>query len=92
MARALRAWAIKERKNSVHSLPYGPSTRLIRGIYSLEYKFGSSYRLLDFTARKKKLFLMSSIVDEQIAECVDEMQRFSVEGNKKLTSKRVFNF
>ena len=35
MARALRAWAIKGRKkNSVHNSPYGPRTRLIRGIYS----------------------------------------------------------
>ena len=33
MARALRAWATKEGKTSVHNLPYGPSTRLIRGIY-----------------------------------------------------------
>ena len=32
MACALRACAIKEGKNSVHNLQYGPRTRLIRGI------------------------------------------------------------
>ena len=33
-ARALRAWVIKGReKNSVHNLPYGPRSRLIRGMY-----------------------------------------------------------
>ena len=33
MARALGAWNIKGRKNSVHNLLYGPRTRLIRGMY-----------------------------------------------------------
>ena len=33
MAQALCAWAIKGRKNSLHNLPYGPCTRLIRCIY-----------------------------------------------------------
>ena len=27
MARTLRAWAIKGRKNSAHNLPYGPRTQ-----------------------------------------------------------------
>ena len=34
LACALRAWSRKKEKNSVHYLPYGPRTRLIRGIYT----------------------------------------------------------
>ena len=37
MARALRAWAIKGRKNSVHNLPYGSRPRPIRGMYSTPF-------------------------------------------------------
>ena len=37
----------KEGKNSVHNLPYGPRTRLIRGIYFI-YKDGLKVSELEF--------------------------------------------
>ena len=37
MARALRVWAINRGgKNSVRNLRYGPRTRLVRGMYSVQ--------------------------------------------------------
>ena len=41
MAHALRAWAINRGgKNSVRNLRYGPRTRFVTGIYSVQKHFG----------------------------------------------------
>ena len=49
MARVLCAWAIKGRKkNSVHNLPYGPRTRLIRGMYCIVLYWAMAWVALHF--------------------------------------------
>ena len=54
MARVLRAWAIKGRENSVHKSPYGPPTRLIRGMHGthdlivLKHMYNEIKVLLDY--------------------------------------------